>query len=492
MNAYGILLKKLIRLTNIKLTNLAEIVGYDTSYISKWCNKDKLPAAKASSHVNKCLAGSFAQEIFLQEETALFAREFRTDEPSDEAQLTSIIYHLLKEAYKTAYDNTADNARSVSGAAQRILIWQPDIRSFFKTELPNLIRNMHSDCHILCTMDICGFLPDLTFDMKHHQEPDIQIHIKMGINPKRRDAQLRYVHQLYSLINYYSHINFDFYDNRDMDLMNILVIKNCMAIQCALDRDYRITLMSVITDLHQVNMIYQRVAAEFTLNRLLIHSSDSEEMFYNGYRTEFYAHNDFQLLLTKGFEFLLPPEINPRLIEAAREQGFNESMTQLIAQLGITWEEIFEKGQIDFYLLKTSLMQYITNGDIYFADVHYHMSVSERRSHLEHILELVQKNPNIRFFIIDDEFIPNAGELIRISVYNNKKKLFLKNVGRYSKQFGPHFYTIQNDTLIQDISQYFSKLEEKPFCNIYTAEEVLRFYNKYGTMIHRMLSLGEK
>lgn len=56
MNAYGTLLKKLIRFTNIKLTNLAEIVGYDTSYISKWCNKGKLPAAKAAPNVNKCLA----------------------------------------------------------------------------------------------------------------------------------------------------------------------------------------------------------------------------------------------------------------------------------------------------------------------------------------------------------------------------------------------------------------------------------------------------
>ena len=53
MNAYGTLLKKLIRFTNIKLTNLAEIVGYDTSYISKWCNKGKLPAAKAAPNVNK-------------------------------------------------------------------------------------------------------------------------------------------------------------------------------------------------------------------------------------------------------------------------------------------------------------------------------------------------------------------------------------------------------------------------------------------------------
>lgn len=67
MNAYGTLLKKLIRFTNIKLTNLAEIVGYDTSYISKWCNKGKLPAAKAAPNVNKCLADVFAREIIIQE-----------------------------------------------------------------------------------------------------------------------------------------------------------------------------------------------------------------------------------------------------------------------------------------------------------------------------------------------------------------------------------------------------------------------------------------
>lgn len=46
MNAYGTLLKKLIRFTNIKLTNLAEIVGYDTSYISKWSLFVKLDVSK--------------------------------------------------------------------------------------------------------------------------------------------------------------------------------------------------------------------------------------------------------------------------------------------------------------------------------------------------------------------------------------------------------------------------------------------------------------
>ena len=225
----------------------------------------------------------------------------------------------------------------------------------------------------------------------------------------------------------------------------------------------------------------------------MIHSSDSEELFYNGYRTEFYAHNAFQIMVTRGFEFLLPPEINPRLIQAARDQGFDESMAQLVAHLGITWEEIFEKGAIDFYLLKTNLIRYITDGTIYFADVVYHMSVEERKKHIQHVLDLVQKNPNIRFFIIDDECIPNSEHLFQMSVYNNKRKLFLKNMEHYDARthLGPSFYTMQNETLIGGISQYFSELQSSSLCNVYRSEDVFRFYEKYGIMIDRMLSIEE-
>lgn len=491
MNAYGSLLKKLIRFTNIKLSNLAEIVGYDTSYISKWCNKDKLPAVKAASNVNKCLAGIFAGEIIAQEETSLFARDFKIEETADEEQLTLAILHLLKDAYKESYDNTADTTHSISPAYQRLLLWQPDIRAFFRTELPQMIEQMDESCQILCTMDICGFLPEMIFDPKREDLPNIPIHIRMGLNLGRRDEQLHYLYQLYYLINHFSFINFDFYDNSRMDLMNMLVIKDCIAVQCSLDRNHHITMATIITDINQVNELYQKILPEFTPNHLLIHSANSEELFYNGYRTEFYAHNNFQILLTHGFEFLLPPELNSRLIQASREQGFDENMGQLITHLGITWEEIFEKGCIDFFLLKTRLMQYISDGTIYFTDVIYHMSVEEKKSHLRHILELIQKNPNIRFFVFDDEFIPNADDLLQISVYNNKKKLFLKNTGQYITHHGPTFYTIQNDILIRDISRYFEKLQTASFCNLYEKDDVLHFYEKFGTLIDRMLSVNK-
>lgn len=491
MNAYGTLLKKLIRFTNIKLSNLAEIVGYDTSYISKWCNKDKLPAPKAASHVNRCLADVFAKEIINQEESVLFAKDFKTEATDDENQLISNVYHLLKAAYKESYDTVCDHNRAAMPSQSRLLLWQPDIRVFMNTELPQLIEQLDAPCEILCTMDICTLLPEFIHECHHPKKPKHPIHLKMGLSLERQNKDPNYISQLYYLMNQYNFINFDFFDNSAMDLMNILVIKDCAAVQCSMDKYSRINIASVITDIKQVNTIYQRIASEFTPNYLLIHSSNSDELFFNGYRTEFYSHNTFQILLTRGFEFLLPPEINARLIQVSTEQGFDNNMGQLIASLGITWEEIFEKGCIDFYLLKTRLMQYINDGIIYFTDVVYHMSVEERKRHIEYILEVIQKNPNIRFFIIDDEFIPNAAELFQISVYNNKKKLFLKDTSRHNNPDGPNFYTVQNDILIHDVSQYLESLQDSPFCCAYKTEDVLRFYDKYGTMIYRMLSLGK-
>lgn len=46
MNAYGTVLKQLIQLTGSKLSTISDVIGYDVSYISKWCNKSMLPAAK--------------------------------------------------------------------------------------------------------------------------------------------------------------------------------------------------------------------------------------------------------------------------------------------------------------------------------------------------------------------------------------------------------------------------------------------------------------
>ena len=76
MSIYGTLLKKLINFSGSKLSTVAEEVGYDVSYISKWCNKAKLPAAKMAPNINRTLANHFSREILKHDDLMAFSKMF--------------------------------------------------------------------------------------------------------------------------------------------------------------------------------------------------------------------------------------------------------------------------------------------------------------------------------------------------------------------------------------------------------------------------------
>ena len=135
-------------------------------------------------------------------------------------------------------------------------------------------------------------------------------------------------------------------------------------------------------------------------------------------------------------------------------------------------------------------MKYIDDGEIIFADVIYHMTPEERKLHIENVLALSKKNRNIQFYVVDDEQLVNKQQMIQFSIFNNRKKLFLKNPGRYHTDVGPYFYSVLSDQLIQRISSYLDDLKNADFCSHYDAESLQTFYDKYSSLVHRMIDLS--
>ena len=295
---------------------------------------------------------------------------------------------------------------------------------------------------------------------------------------------------LYYFINANRAISFDFYDNTLMHTLNTIVVKDRVAIICALDQYNRVNVASVIFDPEKVNQIYVRTLPAFRTSDLLAHATEQLEFYQHGYRTDFYTKDNFQFLLTLGFEYLLPQECWDKIINVAKEDYHDEFMALIVAQLQITWEEIFEKNTLDFYVLKSSLMKYIDDGEIIFADVIYHMTPEERKLHIENVLALSKKNRNIQFYVVDDEQLVNKQQMIQFSIFNNRKKLFLKNPGRYHTDVGPYFYSVLSDQLIQRISSYLDDLKNADYCSHYDAESLQTFYDKYSSLVHRMIDLS--
>lgn len=486
MENYGTLLKKLIKFTNVKLSTIADAAGYDVSYISKWCNQSKLPAARVAGIINKNLAKIFSGEIILQGELENFCNEFNV--VVTEEQLANYLYTALKTSFKSTQSNNDKQIKKTTEQQSRILYNPAEISHFIDEELFAMINEAPEPVEILCTMDIG------TIFQSQLSSPDIKnlkktVKVRAGLNPKNMCSK-RYL-DLYYLVNKYHWVFFDFYDNTNFDQQNIVVIKDIAAIMCSLDNHGKVVVMCIITDPDIVATLYTRTLSLFKIHHLLIMSATSEELNLNGYRSNFYAFDDYQIFLVRGFEYLLPPTIVEKIVAAAYEQGYDSSTEKILRTLFARWDEISFNGKMDFFFTKSALLKYVDDGEFYFTDIIYRMTIEERKQHINYVLEIAKKNPNVNFYILDDEDMAYPHHLVIFSIFNNRSKLFLKNTKRFEGESGPQFYTIMNENMINEIGNCYEEVKKLDCCMHFPATSLENFMTQYGAMVYRMLSLSE-
>lgn len=100
VETYPIALKKFMKFTKMKSVTLAEYIGYDVSYISKWINGAKLPSSRAIERVNEDAAALFAETIEKLDRRQDCCRYFSF--PADTPDLVFAISDYLSRAYRTS------------------------------------------------------------------------------------------------------------------------------------------------------------------------------------------------------------------------------------------------------------------------------------------------------------------------------------------------------------------------------------------------------
>lgn len=71
-SCYGDVLKNLLSFSNTKFIILGNYLGYDVSYISKWCNNVKLPSEKSIKEINEQISSLISEEIIQQKKVDSF------------------------------------------------------------------------------------------------------------------------------------------------------------------------------------------------------------------------------------------------------------------------------------------------------------------------------------------------------------------------------------------------------------------------------------
>lgn len=495
---YGSVLKKLLCFTNTKFMVFSKIVGYDISYISKWCNNIKIPTFKNIGVINKKASKFFSEEIVKQNKVEEFYELFqilehkKVNDLKTSDSLKKDIYELLENAYKKSEVNLSEKSEK-KDMDNKVIIGKNKVYKFIRNIITETIENSTSDLELLSTIDICKGTCNINLDtIGEYKVHDIKISAKVGFDMDEFEENPNfYLWRIYFILNKKWNMDFEFFDNKNMDKLNIISIRDKFAIIVSLDSDGLIDVATIISDIKTVNTIYDKAASKFKMGNVLIRSIKTSELDQGAYRTEFYSNDEFQFVSTRGFEFLLPCDIISDIINAGYTQGFGEDMSFLIRKLQITWEERFEKSKINFIILKSALMKYIEDGEIFYTDIKYNLTIEQRKNHVFKVLESMKKNKNIKITILDDELLNYDGDFFKVSVNVNNKKVFLKKNLKGNSNCPPAIYSITNEKLVNYINEFILYVKDKDFCVEYDVDGINLAIEKYGKMVLRMIEANE-
>ncbi|MET3616819.1 hypothetical protein ABID14_000444 [Peptoniphilus olsenii] len=488
----------MIDFTNVKLIVLTNKLDYDISYISKWCNASKLPSQKYIRITNQRISEVICKDIFEQNKVLDFFLEFdiqlpeNSDYLSDKKDVQDKIFNILMKVYKSSiknYDGSDNNTRMVEG------------NSNIKMFLSDFIQKQHLKSEdglkdILISMEISS--EGLENFLNLIQNTD-NINIKIGLDMNDFDKNHAKLKKVYRVLNERPNLNITLYNNSDFKNFNAIVAKNNFVINYSLDINGKMEIISYSNNEEEVERAYKILLAKFKDEDLLLKNVNSLDMNKSGYRTDFYIDNYFNIFISYGFEFLLPSNIIDKIADKEYERLKGKDIDDIkimdnmlqIKKLQIEWEEIFHNRNINFFIPKSTLYEYIQTGNLVYIDTPYKMSIEERKSHFKNALGLMKKNPNIKLYIIDGEKIEGDFQGFNLGIYLNHKKFFVKNYIRYSQNLEPYMYTVMNKKIVERVNDYLESLKTMDICKQYTVEELEEKWNNYESMFTKIMGISD-
>lgn len=491
---YSETLKKLFEFTDVKLAILANALGYDISYISKWCNGSKVPSVKSIYNINKKISEIFAKTIVDEDLTLSFYIEFNLTPPSLEDEINYKIIEneislLLKRSYQkisnNIFDNSEDQIKFLIGSS---LIY----REFSKSLKKVLLNSLDEDLNIWTSLDIFSYNASYILDiLQKSKSTTRRITIHLCYSTIENSPSYEFMIKLYNILCKYPDINIEIYNDINFSYKNFILIKNQFFADFSINEDGFIQTITYGKDEKTINTFYDFISNNFKSNDILLELTSSKSISNSNFRTSFYSGDNFYFFCNYGFEFLLPPDI---IIDIA-EETYKKTNCQYamfeIKKLQVTWEELFEKANINFFIFKSTLFDYLENGNILYCNTRYNIPMAKRQEHYEQVIETMKKNPNIKFYIIDD-FSWDAMKLQKnFSLYFNETQLFLKNNTEPSKGHMPVLSILRNPEFSKFISLSFENITKNKYCYEFDVSSLEKAYNKYGNMFRNIQKLKE-
>lgn len=487
---YGSTLRNLLTFSEVKFLILGNHLGYDVSYISKWCNGVKLPSSKSIKEINEKISDLVSSEILSLNKENQFFNKFNIEKPRKNFSINSKIlgdkiYNLLNSSYLECSSHEEKETPDV------FLIENTQIKSFLSTILRQQINEANHTLEFYMTLDIttidCLYIISLLSKMKPES---LKIKIYLGIHLLADDDNaIKNIKKIYMILNQFININFELYNSSYFENLNTIVIKDKISFLYSLNNEGQFETLISTTNKYKVKKLLSTLSKSMNSLNRIFSIKDHNSLIRKAYRTNFYTHDNFNFLLTSGFEFLIPQNIIQNILNYALKNNFPKRELISMQDLMITWNEMFEQASINFFVFKSSILKYFQEKTIYFMNVKYKMTPEEILEHYNYFISVLKSNPRIKIYVIDDNLLNLDYLDFKMSVFCNKDSVFLKNVALLSETKEDFLSTVNNYSTIRHINLVFDKLKTSEVSKEFSPEEIETSWNKYNHMILKIMNL---
>lgn len=453
-NLFGKSLRSQIEKAGIKESELADALSYDTTYISKWINGSKLPSTRNAERIIGQMADFFADHP-------------SNSDTADRESRWQNSFKALKSAY--ASDSSYLTFQAHSNNQMSFLSDQKRLVELTRDAFVQAMENYDHSISITATFDLFrlygGEFKRLMQEL--HEAGVKRVELKLALFPEElKEEYYFYAANILNIIGYLDYIEMSIVCQKP-EQPHILVINNLLCIQ---------VLWNIQGELAAVFSMDEKIIEQFSLmcgqileaSEKLLDPAEPESLKRTNVQLDSYSDKRQWLFFNEPPAMLFPENIMDQFINEAQDEAYASYLIKL--------KNIFMKrtckSEIDLVLYSSMINKYLSDGNVSVGNVSHHLSEEQTRSHLQHLSEIMKKNPAFAIYLIRDTVVLSEELRNCPSIFIDSYSLYIENSQKGSND---NFHISMDPRMRSAFQQFFERMLGQPYCTRLTAEDLLRY-----------------
>ncbi len=458
---YAESLKRLTEISELKYKQLADGIGYDNTYISKWINDKNIPSPKNHFYVNTMLSELFTRSITSDAKVDKLAKLFERQVPLGSTEtIRSAISSLLQDSYFVSAKNFSVEDLIVK--ERDVFIGLHEILDGLSNSANMIIANMDSALNVITTNDM-NYVSALGGQISYiyHVTKNIPVRFLSVIDEKSMQSVVESFEYFMMLL-----LKFGFYELRMVYSptpceLQMTLIEDKIAYLFILGENSNLLMVTSSTDrwlLHELKkksiaFIRKQTSCVRSFKQIVHALAALREMARPGNELVIYLSFlsglilDEQMLRNLFEKHNIPPEIRKQM----------QDLRSIISLL-------FNGSKIRFVYSEESLYRSSQERVLDFCGIQVHLTKSEMKEYITHIKKVYDESANAEVYLCEEEnaFIDFSAHKISF-ITDGHQALFIRDaslVDLYSMKF-----LLFEDERIS--SAFMSFLEREYFDRVY-------------------------